>query len=91
MEAAATASLVQSSIAAIRPSNSIGRSGNLAANGPAGFLRLSPGFHFSIKVLFFGLGIWFPIAVSNMLGRFGVLGLYNTHDPECVARNKLIW
>ncbi|ONI09427.1 hypothetical protein PRUPE_5G237700 [Prunus persica] len=49
MEAAATASVVQSSIAAFRPSNSIGRSGNLAANGPAGFLRLSPGFHFSIK------------------------------------------
>lgn len=52
MEAAATASIFQSSIAAFRPSNSIGRSGNLSANGPAGFLRLSPGFHFSIKVLF---------------------------------------
>ncbi|XP_009355996.2 UV-B-induced protein At3g17800, chloroplastic isoform X2 [Pyrus x bretschneideri] len=44
MEAAATSSIFQSSIAASRPSNSIGRSGILTANGP-GFLRLGPKAH----------------------------------------------
>lgn len=54
MEAAATASVIPSSIAAFRPSNSIGRSGILTANGP-NFLRLGTKFQ-SIKVLVFFLG-----------------------------------
>lgn len=54
MEAAATASVIQSSIAAFRPSNSISRSGILASKGP-NFLPLGTKFH-SIKVLVFFLG-----------------------------------
>ncbi|CAN6717372.1 unnamed protein product [Malus baccata var. baccata] len=48
MEAAATSSVFQSSIAASRPSNLIARPGILTANGP-GFLRLGPKTHSPIK------------------------------------------
>ncbi|KAM5570336.1 UV-B-induced protein [Rosa sericea] len=60
MEAAATASVFQSSIAGFRPANSVGRSGLLMASGPK-FMPLGSKSHSSIKQHQF----------SNSAGRMG--------------------